>query len=183
MGKINSTITLMVIMLITNVSLAQTIHNAKVMSIVPIGQKDVAMILDETTQEMYKTSIYNRDLLIIEESIELEIEPNEKAKILKPNLNANIMAFKEHDPQNNNTQSFNGDIYKYIGEQHNIGLDYVYDKLVIKKANGIDLRNLDVLLPLMTEYTMEFIDSKTIFDGSEELKALISDIGQLESTY
>ncbi len=79
---------------------SQNIHDSKVMGIIPIGQKDIAVVLDETTGELYKSSPYDRDLLSIDEEIELEFNnPNKpnKANVKKPNLNKTIVCFKERD--------------------------------------------------------------------------------------
>jgi hypothetical protein len=98
MRKINSIITLMVIILITNASIAQTIHDAKVQGIISIGSNDIASILDLNTGDRYKTTSYEKGLLTQHEDIQLEVGINEnekQAKIIKPNLNANIMAFKK----------------------------------------------------------------------------------------
>jgi hypothetical protein len=94
--KINSIITLMAIILISNASIGQTIHDAKVQGIISIGSNDIASILDLNTGDRYKTTRYEKGLLTQYEDVQLEVGINEnEAKIIKPNLNANIMAFKK----------------------------------------------------------------------------------------
>ena len=68
MRKINSIITLMVIILITNASIAQTIHDAKVQGIISIGNKDISSILDLNTGDRYKTTNYKKNQNILKSS-------------------------------------------------------------------------------------------------------------------
>ena len=77
---------------------SQNMHNAKVMGIITIGQKDVAIINDLETGEVFKTVSYNQGLLITDEDIQLDFpnpESENKAKIVKANLSKIIFCFKE----------------------------------------------------------------------------------------
>ena len=77
---------------------SQIIHKSQVVGVINIGQSDVASILDIETGELYKTIKYQSGLLIIGEDVELDFLNNnsnaEQGKVIKPNLNNTIMAFR-----------------------------------------------------------------------------------------
>lgn len=190
MKRINSIVILVLMMLMGNVVLAQNMHNAKVKGIISIGSKDVATINDLNTGFLYKTAMYAKDLLVTNEIIQLDFNNNDnekQAKVVKPNLNANIMAFKETSPPiqtgNNNPAEFQGNLYEFIGLNHNIGLDYVYNKLLIDKSNGVDMsiNNQDFIITLIKKYTIEFALSKAITNNvdANELEQIIDEVIEL----
>lgn len=124
MKKIKLLISLSLITLMSTVSIAQNMHNAKIEGIISVGSQDVAIINDLTTGDVYKSSIYTKDLLITNEEIQLEININgneEQAKIIKPNLNANIIAFKQKSKLVIEVNALNP--FDYMGKIHNIMVD------------------------------------------------------------
>ncbi|MCB9335808.1 MAG: hypothetical protein H6586_06640 [Flavobacteriales bacterium] len=88
--------TLLLSVIMCGISIAQELHDAKVNGIVKIGNKYIASVTDLTTNNVYKTSLFEKDLLISNEDVQLDFTSNPTAitgKIIKTGLNVNIFAF------------------------------------------------------------------------------------------
>ena len=88
--------------------IAQTINSAKVVAIMSIGQKDVAFVNDIETGSYYKSVAFERGLLLVDESVTLDInDKTEKgAKIIKENIGVEILCFLERGNKSTTCDSF-----------------------------------------------------------------------------
>ena len=154
---------------------SQNIHNAKIIAIMELGQKDYAIVSDEQNQEIYKTAIYDRDMLIINESIDLEVLTDKKAKVIKPNINANIMAFKKHNGGNQlilNPSNKNNP-YDFVGYYHNDLLDHLHKNIQEDDnflTNNIKIYNLALEYIVLNQSIINDFDASANCTGSIDVK-------------
>ncbi|PJB14758.1 MAG: hypothetical protein CO118_06835, partial [Flavobacteriales bacterium CG_4_9_14_3_um_filter_32_8] len=141
---------------------AQNLHEATVLGVVSIGNKDIATINELSTGYLYKTTLYQQGLLIANELVNLDFNNNqneEQAKVVKPNLNQTIFAFKEtNNEPNNNSGLVNP--YEFVGVNHNLVLEAV----------GQDSHFPDITPEVMYGIIQEVIKEKT---GSTALLSFI----------
>ena len=156
MKKIKILMTMSLIVIMSGISTAQNLHNATVNGIVNIGNNDIASITDIVTGTLYKSSAHSQGILSANQSVQLEFN-NSNIKVLhgSPEI---ILAFLEDSITSDTTDiSDIENISEYIGVQHNDGLDYVYDKLVIDASNGADFSDFNLLINLIKQHTLSFI--------------------------
>lgn len=100
MKKLNLLITLSLIMMINNISLAQgNSHNAKIIGIISIGGNDVASINDTETGILYKTALYPSGKLSSNQDVQLVFlnnQDNQQADVVHSSSEI-ITAFKKID--------------------------------------------------------------------------------------
>ncbi|MCC7332528.1 MAG: hypothetical protein IT232_07970 [Flavobacteriales bacterium] len=118
------------------VSQSQSTHSAKVLGVINVGQKDYAVINDLATGEIYKTVLYDQNLLNLDEDLLLDILPSQdenKAKVIKMNLGRIIFAFKQN--ASNNCVNF---CIKSFGEKLLV-ITYVKNNIkIIYRAIGVN---------------------------------------------
>ena len=54
---------------LNNSVFSQATHDATVMGVIPLGNLDYAVIIDNVSSEHYKTSVYNRGELAVNHSV------------------------------------------------------------------------------------------------------------------
>lgn len=124
--------TLSLIVFMSGAIIAQDLHNAKVLGIVNLNKKDYATIADLTTNDVYKTALYKKELLVLNEDVQLDFtnDPTlSKGKVIKTGLNKNIFAFKgiQGITQTENSASLNFDGIDDYVETTSPVLDQVAD--------------------------------------------------------
>jgi hypothetical protein len=106
---------------------AQDSHEAKVLGVLSLSNKDYASIIDLETGDLYKTATYQKGKLVSNEVVTLDFTNNpndEKAKVVKSNLNQNIFAFKEANDEATNNSELNNP-YEFVGVNHNLALEAI----------------------------------------------------------
>jgi len=122
MKKIKLLLTLSLIVIMSGISIAQELHNAKVLGIVNLSSQDFATIIDLTANDVYKTALYGQELLIIDEDIQLSFTSG-SVQVVKAGLTENIFAFQEEQT------NLATNPYEMVGINHNILLDVIgYDQ-------------------------------------------------------
>lgn len=95
-------LTLLAILISVSTYAQSEIRTAKVISKISLGQKESVIILDNETQEIYKSALCDKDLYIVQESVILLIDSNsQKSLIRKIDGTSEIFCFKEKVKQPN----------------------------------------------------------------------------------
>lgn len=141
---------------------SQNLHSARVMGVISVGQKDYAVISDLTSSEVYKTALYDQGTLNIDEDVQLDILPAQdenKAKVVKANLNKTIFGFKQ-----TNTFNCSNFCVNFFGEKMLVatyvenGVKIMYkaintEKKIISKVDIFNLGNQPHKKILSTSFT------------------------------
>lgn len=125
---------------LNNSVFSQATHDATVMGVIPLGNLDYAVIIDNVSSEHYKTSVYNRGELAVNQTVDLEFtaEESTQVRVIANSLTANLYA--ERIVQNDTPGS-------------NAVLQYVYPKL----ENGIlffeSKEHISTVYDMCTDFT------------------------------
>ena len=134
-------------------------HDGIVTGVLQLGSQEFAGITNLTVGTTYKTSLYTAGLLSVGEQVVLVLrDENNFNEGYIETLGTKIRIYLNNptdtiDPIDPNYNP--EDVYKFLGELHNLGLDYVIDQLLIDKANGLDVSNIDSVLISVKQHTVE----------------------------